>query len=178
MHRLFVALSLSEPVRDALVDTMEALEGARWQDDEKLHLTLRFVGEVDRRQAEDLAQALARVAMQPFAVELAGMGHFDRRGVPTAIWARALPSPGLLELRMGVERACLSAGLPAETRAFRPHVTIARLGRGSGSIGPWLARHGTFSARWQADGFALFESHLGRAGARYEEVARYPAASG
>ena len=178
MHRLFVALRPPDHVRDALIDTMEALEGARWQDDEQLHLTLRFVGEVDRTQAEDLAGALARVRMKQFQVEIAGVGHFERKGVPHAIWARVLPSPELAALQKSVERACISAGLAAETRAFFPHVTIARLGRGTAPIGEWLARHGTLRQSWQADGFSLFESHLSRSGALYEEIEHFSAAPG
>jgi len=175
MHRLFVALRPPEEVRDALIDTMEALDGARWQDDEQLHLTLRFVGEVDARAADDLVQTLARVPMRTFDIELDGIGHFERKGTPKAIWARIRPSPALLGLRGSVERACIAAGQRAETRAFLPHVTIARLGRGTGPIGPWLARHGILRAGWRATGFSLFESHLGQAGATYEEIVHYPA---
>ena len=178
MPRLFIALTPPEPVRDALIDTMEALDNARWQDDEQLHLTLRFVGEVDRRQAEDLAAALLRIAFGPFSVMLSGVGHFARKGIPTAIHAVALPSPELLALRRQVERACLAAGLPPETRAFTPHVTIARLNRSAAPIGAWLARHGTLRASWRAEAFALFESRLGRSGASYEEVVRYAAREG
>ena len=173
MPRLFIALRPPEPVRDALIDTMEALDGARWQDDEQLHLTLRFVGEVEPPLAEDLADSLARLKAGPFTVDLAGVGHFARKGVPQAIWARALPSPELLALRTNVERACLAAGLPPERRAFLPHVTIARLNRGTAPIGDWLARHGTLRASWHAEAFSLFESHLGHAGASYEEIVRY-----
>lgn len=178
MPRLFVALRPPEPVRDMLVDTMEALGNARWQDDGQLHLTLRFVCEVERQTAEDLALALSRIAFAPFAVTLAGVGHFARKGVPHAIYARAEPSAPLAALRGKVERACLAAGLPPETRAFTPHVTIARLNRASAPIGAWLARHGTFRTGWIAEHFALFESHLGHASAVYEEVARYPARTG
>ena len=87
MHRLFVALAPSEPVRDALIDTMEALDGARWVDEENLHLTLRFVGEVGAHTARDLADSLARVSFRPFEVDLAGVGHFVRKGAAQAIWA-------------------------------------------------------------------------------------------
>ena len=54
-HRLFIAIRPPEPVRDRLVDAMEGIEGARWVDEENLHLTLRFVGEVERSAANDLA---------------------------------------------------------------------------------------------------------------------------
>ena len=175
MPRLFVALRPPEPVRDALIDTMEALDGARWQDDEQLHLTLRFCGEVDRRTAEDLATALDRIAFAPFEIQLSGVGHFERKGRPHAIWAKALPTPPLLELHKAVERACHSAGLPPEARAFHPHVTIARLNRGTAPIGAWLARHNTLHAGWRATGFKLYQSHLSRSGSHYEPLARYRA---
>lgn len=175
MPRLFIALRPPEPVRDVLVDTMEALDNARWQDDEQLHLTLRFVGEVDNRQGDDLAAALACIAWRPFAVHLSGTGHFARKGQPIALHARAVASPELLGLRTSIERACIGAGLPPETRAFVPHVTIARLNRSAARVGEWLARHGTLRASWTAEAFSLFESHLSHTGAAYEEVVRYEA---
>ncbi len=182
MHRLFIALRPPQPVRDALVDTMEALDNARWQDDEQLHLTLRFLGEVDRRAAEDLAAALARLAFAPVPVTLAGVGHFARKGRPTALHALAHPTPELLALRAAIERTAIAAGLPPETRAFVPHVTLARLGAGpnrsAGSVTAWLARHALLRAAWSADAFSLFESELAPAGARYTELVRYPARPG
>ena len=62
MHRLFVALRPPPDIRDALVDVMDELPGARWQDEEQVHVTLRFIGEVERHQAEDIAAALATVS--------------------------------------------------------------------------------------------------------------------
>lgn len=175
MPRLFAALRPPEPVRDALIDTMEALDNARWQADEQLHLTLRFIGEVDNRRAEDVATALSRVRTVPFPVELSGVGHFARRGMPTAIWARVAPTPELAALQRQVEHACRAAGLPPETRAFVPHVTIARLDRSAAPIGGWIARHNTLRARWLVRGFALYESRIGHAGAAYVEIERFPA---
>ena len=67
-HRLFIAIRPPAVVRDALIDTMEALDGARWQDDDQLHLTLRFVGEVERAVANDLAAALEAISMPPFGL--------------------------------------------------------------------------------------------------------------
>lgn len=175
MHRLFVALHPPEPVREALLDTMEGLEGARWQDSDNLHLTLRFAGEVETPLANDLADALLRVAMPPFLLALHGVGHFESKGRPHAIWAAVAPSSPLLLLRDKVEHACRAAGLPPETRKFVPHVTLARLGRTTAPIAPWLAAHGRLSAGpWLAESFVLYESHLGREGPHYEPVARYP----
>lgn len=181
MHRLFVALRPPEAVRDTLLDTMEGLEGARWQRDGQLHLTLRFVGEVERPQAEDLAQALGTIAAPAFDLELRGVGVFERssrhRSHTHALWA-AIPASAPLEaLRLKVEHACALAGLPRETRKFVPHVTLARLPRQTGPLGPWLAQWGTLTAGpWRVDDFVLYESHLGHEGAHYEPVAHYPLA--
>ena len=174
-HRLFVALPLPEEVREALLDPMEGLVGVRWQDADNLHVTLRFIGEVDRRQADDIVLALEQVAVRRFDVALRGVGHFARKGRATALWAAVVPCPALDELQARVEQACRRAGLAAETRKFVPHVTLARLNAGSGALGGWLARHGTLAAGpWPVTGFALYESHLRAGGAFYEERLRFP----
>jgi 2'-5' RNA ligase len=174
-HRLFIGIRPSVPVREALIDTMEALEGARWQADEQLHLTLRFIGEVERPVANDLAAALASIAWPPFELVVESVSYFERKGAPTAIWARISHAPALEGLRKKVERACDLAGLGRETRRFTPHITIARLSRHhTGPLAPWLSRHSGLHATWQVEEFILFESHLLASGAHYEVAANYP----
>ena len=176
MHRLFVAIRPPELVRDLLLDTMEGLAGLRWQEDEQLHLTLRFVGEVERPVAEDLAVALATLRFSPFAIRIAGVGRFDhhKRG---ALWAGVEPRAPLAALAAKVERLCVSVGLPPERRAFHPHITLARWGRGGGpSLDPFLSCYAALrSDDFTVDTVTLYESHLGRDGAHYEAVADYPA---
>jgi 2'-5' RNA ligase len=173
-HRLFIGIRPPVPVREGLIDTMEALEGARWQDDEQLHLTLRFIGDVERPVANDLAASLASIVSPSFELAVEGVSHFERKGMPTAIWARVPPTPELKGLRTKIERACDLAGLGRETRRFTPHTTIARLTRHTGPIAPWLARHSGLRMTWQVDGFTLFESHLLASGAHYEAAGHYP----
>jgi 2'-5' RNA ligase len=177
-HRLFIGIRPPEPVRDALLDTMEALEGARWVDGDNLHLTLRFVGEVERPAANDLAEALGQIDWACFTLRIAGVGAFDRSSRhgsrPHAVWARVPPVAPLEGLRQKVERACDVTGLGRETRRFTPHITLARLNRSAGAIGAWLATWGDLAAGpWAVEEFILFESHLGHTGAIYEVVARY-----
>ena len=170
-HRLFIAIRPPEPVRDALVDAMEGIEGARWVDEENLHLTLRFVGEVERPEANDLADALARIDWPRFPLRIEGVGHFTRKGRTTALWARVPASEPLEGLRQKVEGACEAAGLGRETRRFTPHVTLARLNRSTGPIGSWLSSLGDLRAGpWEVRDFVLYESHLGHSGAFYEPV--------
>lgn len=173
-HRLFVAIRPSEAVIDALTDTMDGVENARWQDETQLHLTLRYIGEVDTPLADDIADALGRVRAAPFALPIRGVGHFAHGGWPSAIWAGVATSPELAALQKKVERTLVMAGLPPETRRFTPHVTLARLNRSAGPIGPWLAAHGDLVAGpMPVDHLILYESTLSRSGSHYEPVVRY-----
>ena len=174
MHRLFVAIRPPEPIRDALLDLMEGIAGARWQDDEQLHLTLRFIGEVDRHVAEDVHAALGSVRHPPFDLSLSGVGMFDRRGVPATLWAGVEPAEPVRALHNKVDQAVARAGLEPEHRAFHPHITLARLGRGSGPVDAFLAKiGGVTSASFHVGSIALYESRLTPAGAQYEELERY-----
>lgn len=183
MHRLFLAIRPPEAVRDLLLDTMEGLAGLRWQNDEQLHLTLRFVGEVERPLAEDLAAALTALRFQPFDIRICGVGRFDHRQ-RGALWAGVEPRAPLAALVAKIERICVGVGLPPERRAFHPHITLARWGRacpersrggGSESLDPFLAAHAALrSDAFTIDTITLYESHLGRDGAHYVAVADYP----
>jgi 2'-5' RNA ligase len=178
MMRLFIALRPPPPIREILFDLMDGVPAARWQDDEQLHLTLRFVGEVERPQAEDLAVALAHVHL-PAApvVTLSGVGSFGQRGRADTLWAGVSPAGVLADLHARVERACAHAGLPPEGRRYHPHVTVARLARSAGAgpaVGEWLARHaGLASEPFALPHLILYRSHLARSGAAYEPVARW-----
>src|SRR3546814_1414167 len=78
MHRLFVAIRPPSAIRKALLSIMGGVEGARWQSDDQLHLTLRFIGEVDRHRADDIAAALATVSGAPFTIRLSAAGALGR----------------------------------------------------------------------------------------------------
>lgn len=173
-HRLFVAIRPPTHIRDALLDTMDGVDGARWQDETQVHLTLRFIGEIERPLAEDMAEALAAVRAPAFDLAIAGVGVFERKGVPHTLWAGLTPSDPLVRLQRKIERVCQRRGLPAETRRFAPHITLARLNRASGPVCAFLARHaGLAAGPWRVEEFGLYESHLSRNGARYEPVACY-----
>ena len=175
MHRLFVAIRPPEAIRDLLIDAMDDSPEFRWQDDEQLHLTLRFVGEVERPMADDLASALGRIRAQPFELRIIGTGRFEQRS-SGALWAGVEPRAPVIALAAKVERACLAAGLEPERRAFHPHFTLARWkGRRTREVAGFLERtRGLASDPFEVDEFILLESHLSRHGAHYEQVANYP----
>lgn len=175
MHRLFVAVPPPEDIRDLLVDAMDDSPELRWVPDDNLHLTLRFIGEVERPLAEDIAEALKRVRFESFDLRLAGVGQFEQRN-GGALWAAVEPREPVAALAAKVERACQSAGLEPERRAFHPHITIARWNRRSAAAASgFIERNrGLRSDFFRVDSFTLFESRLSRHGAHYEAVASYP----
>ena len=174
-HRLFVALRPPRAIRLALLTAMHGISGARWQSDEQLHLTLRFIGEVDSHRAEDIAAALGALHAPAIAARIAGVGLFERQGRPHMVWAGVEPLAPLAALHRKVDQLLARVGIAAETRAFVPHITLARLNRGSGSVAPFLALHGDLASEDFAFAHVtLYESELGHGGSRYHPVARYP----
>jgi 2'-5' RNA ligase len=173
MLRLFVALELPLAVRDALLAAMGGVAGARWQRDDQLHLTLRFIGEVDRHQAADVAAALGTVNVVPFRLSLAGPGSFDKRGRIDTLWVGVTPQDEVAALARRVDQALQRIGLPAETRAFLPHITVARFGREAGSLGAFPLQPLPVQP-FDVSGFGLWESVLTHDGADYRIVERYP----
>ena len=162
-------------MRAALLALMGGVPGARWQSDDQLHLTLSFLGEVDRPEADDIAAALGAIDRPRPTIALQGAGSFDHKGLIHSIWAGVAPDAGLKQLHDRINRALLAAGARPEQRAFKPHITLARLGRQAGPVEPFLSRiAGLASPPVTIDAFLLFESRLGHDGPTYETVARYP----
>jgi len=174
-HRLFVALRPPGPIRAQLCAAMHGISAARWQSDDQLHLTLRFIGEVDRHRAEDIAAALGALHAPVVTARLAGVGLFERQGRPHMVWAGVEPLAPLAALHRKVDQLLARVGVEPETRAFQPHVTLARLNRAAGPVAAFLALHSDLaSAPFVFDHVILYESEMGHGGSRYHPVARYP----
>lgn len=174
-HRLFVALRPPRPVRALLLAAMHGISGGRWQSDEQLHLTLRFIGEVDRHRAEDIAAALGALHAPAIAARIAGVGLFERQGRPHMVWAGVEPHEPLGALHRKVDQLLARVGVAPETRAFVPHITLARLNRASGPVASFLAQSSDLaSPPFEFGHVTLYESEMGHGGSRYHPVARYP----
>ncbi len=175
MHRLFVAIRPPLAIRELLLAAMGGIGGARWQSEEQLHLTLRFIGEVDRHRAGDIHAALGAVHHPPFELALNGIGAFERRGFADTVWAGVIPHEPLRALHKKLDAALARVGVAPDERAYLPHITLARLKRGSGPVGNFLeSAGGLVSPHFTVDHFALFESDLTAEAAVYSMVERYP----
>lgn len=175
MPRLFVAIVPPPPIRASLLSLMEGVEGARWQDEDQLHLTLRYIGEVDRHVAEDIAEMLGTIRSAQIALSVRGIGSFERRGSVDTLWAGVEPLAPLTALHKLIDRMTVRCGLAPEARAYTPHITIARLGRSQAGVPGFIMRHGDYDGgSFAATEFALFESTISKDGAAYEQIAAYP----
>jgi len=168
MIRLFVALEMPEIVRERLLTLAGGVPGARWATDGQLHLTLRFIGEVDENVAHDIDDALLGIRAPSFTLELAGVGEFGGKN-PRALWAGVRSNDALIHLQKKIETALQRIGLEPEARKFSPHVTLARLkGSPREKVMAFLSHYGLFaSGPFLIKEFVLFSSHQGSGGSVY-----------
>ena len=176
MLRLFVAIPLPETLRRSLAMLGGGIPGAGWVDADNLHLTLRFVGEIDEGTAQDVDEALAGLQAPSVEVQLAGMGQFGEGERARLLHAAVVRTPELVHLQERVEAAVVRAGCPHERRKFAPHVTLARLkGAAMPRVQAFIAAHALFRPPpFVADRIVLYSSHLGRSGPIYRAEADYP----
>ena len=175
MHRLFVAIRPPQSVRDLLLDRMDGVRGAHWVEEEQIHLTVRFIGEVDRHVADDVHAALGTVHQPRFPLALAGLGSFDRKSGSAVLWAAVAPHEPLKALHKKVDQALERVGVEPDRRAFHPHITLARLSRGTGALKPFIEGAGPLtSAPFPVEDFRLYESALTPNGPLYTLAGRYP----
>jgi 2'-5' RNA ligase len=182
--RLFFALELSPDVAEALhhatAPLRETEPGLAWVPAVKLHLTMKFLGEVDESGAVRLAGVADALAARhrPFEMELAGVGAFPNLRRPRVVWTGVEPDPRLELLHHDLEIACDERGYELEGRPFRPHVTLARVraplpterARGFARA----AREVAFSATDAVVRLTLFESTLAPSGAGYRRLHAAP----
>ena len=156
------------------------MRNARWLGEDGLHLTLAFIGEVDRSAQRRIEAALADVTAPIPGIELHGLGCFPPRGAPRVLWTGASPKEELASLAQAVRRALGRAGdwHPSDRR-FTPHVTIARFRRppSPASLQGFLGAHSLFrTGRAHVESFHLFSSTLRSSGAQYTIEATFPLA--
>lgn len=180
--RLFVAVDIPEDVRSALAALAAGLRAAcpkaRWARIEGLHLTLKFIGEIPDSKVSEIKSALGSVAPRsPIEIHFRGVGFFPNARRPRVFWAGVEAGPELGVLALAVEEALHPLAIARETRAFSPHLTLARfdpprpaeeLLAAIEACGPLEFGNATSSE------FHLYQSVLKRGGAEYTRLATFP----
>ena len=182
--RLFVALDVPEHVRAAISGVAAKLrptcQNARWVRIEGAHVTLKFIGEVSAERAEGIKAALATVAFPgSITIHFRGLGFFPNDRRPRVLWAGIEAGPELIALASAVDTALTSLGIAPETRAFSPHLTLARFDPpgGRGILDALLAAIAKaapfdFGSAVEKE-FHLYLSVLKRGGAEYTRLATF-----
>jgi 2'-5' RNA ligase len=183
--RLFTGVALPEAYAQGLgrlAGRWRARLGSRtsWTRPENWHVTLKFLGDVDEGALDEVRAALGRVAFGAFTLRAGGAGFFPPRGEPRVVWV-GVDEGGreLGGLAEGVERALAPLGFAPEARAYRPHLTVARVRRAASD--PWseLARE-LGQEKWPAfevRAFTLWNSVLGASGPTHHRLADFGATS-
>ncbi|MHA6689198.1 RNA 2',3'-cyclic phosphodiesterase [Devosia sp. A449] len=179
MPRLFTGLEIPTDIGFALSLKRGGLSGARWVDAENYHITLRFIGDVDYKTADEVADSLDRLANSlRFSVRLTQLGSFGGEK-PRALYAGVEPSEALSRLQAAQERVLQRAGLPPEGRKFTPHVTLARLrGVGPEEVARFITEAGRFEPlSFPVGRFVLYSSKDSVGGGPYVVEQSYPLAA-
>jgi 2'-5' RNA ligase len=179
LPRLFTGLEVPPEVALALSLKRGGLYGARWMDPENYHITLRFIGDVDHVTANEVTDALDRLANgEAFSLRLSHLGSFGG-DKPRALYAGLEVNSTLIRLQAAQERVLQMLGLPPEGRKFTPHVSLARLrGTSAQEIARFIALSGRFTPLEFAVGrFVLFSSRDSVGGGPYLIEQTYPLAA-
>jgi 2'-5' RNA ligase len=179
MHRVFVALELPVLQRRSLRLLCEECPDSgtfRWEPEEKLHLTLKFIGDIDDKTVAELTRSLPNLQGRAAPVtQFTGLGFFGKPAAPSILQVGLLNTPILQEVCDDVESCCLETmGLPRETRKFHPHITLLR-------IKPYhnLKALQNFAGaelnkdKFNLSGLVLYESKLHRSGSVYSPIVSY-----
>jgi 2'-5' RNA ligase len=176
-RRLFLALDAPDPVCRALAVLAGPVPGMAWTPPERLHLTLRFLGDTPVASLAPLCERLRAIRVAPFLLPVAGLGVFPPRGQPRVLWCGVgRGHPHLHQLRQRVDDVILALGLEADLRHFVPHFTLARVGPAKpAAIAQWLHRWRDFEAPpFRVERFCLFASELRPAGAVHARLEEFP----
>jgi len=181
--RSFVALELSDEVRERLTELLKRLRqtnaAVKWVEPENLHLTLKFLGEVQEEQIEAVVEALKIVAQvtEPFPFTVRGVGGFPDLRRPRVLWVGVEPTPPLMRLQQIVEQAMEQLGFPPEERDFHPHITLGRVKAVAGleKVRAILSEYiGVTFGSVPVKHMTLFRSDLSREGPTYTPIALLP----
>ncbi len=177
MLRLFVGLVLPEEIRRPLAELRRAMAGTRWITPDNLHLTLRFIGEVDVGQAADIDDALLGLRENCFDLQIHSVGQFGSSQGPRILWAGIAPCAELVRLAHEIDRLLeTQTDIARRAERFRPHITLARLRDApAGRVAEFLAAEAEFAPPLiRIETVALFSSRLAPDGAGYRLEAEYP----
>lgn len=176
MIRLFIALPVPKEIKPFLHRMGCSLPYAKPVPEEQIHLTLRFIGDVEGAGFLDIKQSLTTVTVNSFGMTIQGVGHFPPRGKPRVVWAGVRPVEPIQTLKRRIDTCLKTCGLAPDKRKFSPHITLARLkGTPIKRVTEFLADNSfVYFDEFQIKSFQLYSSRLTQKGAIHTLEATYP----
>lgn len=179
MPRLFFGVEIPPAIKERLLNVQAPVDGAKWQNAEQLHLTLLFLGTLDDDQVSTVCASARGIQQAQFWLAVSGLGCFGQPQKPRNLWAAVAPTEPLSLLHDALMSRIQGPARPSESRAFRPHITLARFKRQAGSVEALLDEHGNAAfGHFPVDEFCLFESSQGPSGSVYSVLERFPLGTG
>lgn len=182
--RVFCAVELPDGLRASIAERARRLRAefpdvrASWERPEKLHVTLKFLGDLEPARVEALSGAATRAAVgvEPFELTIDTPGAFPPHGQPRVLWLGIVDASGRLALmQRALETECAAAGFQRESRAFKPHLTLARVRSPQGARELAAAHRETpfEPQRFKVSELVVMRSDLGPGGSRYTPLSRH-----
>jgi len=181
--RVFVGIKLDREAVEKIIATLKPFRKIatpiKWTKPENIHLTLKFIGDLEPAAYKQLEQVLSNgdYQLSPFTVRISGIGKFGRGPELTILWAGITPSPKLESLYRDIENRLASIGIPRENRPFKPHITLAR-NKKNFDTKPYIRlideHQGTFISESAIAGFQIFKSDLAPDGPTYTILKEIP----
>ncbi len=187
--RTFCAIELPDELRARVAERVRRLRAefsdvrASWEKPEKLHVTLKFLGDIEPARVAVLSSAAARAvaSLESFELTINEPGSFPPHGQPRVLWLGISDASGRLAfMQHALETECAAVGFPRESRAFKPHLTLARIRSTQGARELAAAHRETpfEPRRFKVSEFVVMRSELGPGGSRYTPLSRHRLGSG
>lgn len=177
MRRIFIAADLPAEMREEMSKLKRSIKGVRWYDASKIHLTLRFIGEVENQVVEEVKSALYELKWPKMALRSDGLGLFFYKRNPRVIWIGLQPADELQSLREEVDQLLKPTAIEEDSRPFKPHVTLGKCKKFvdkkavlemKDELGDWKEAEGELSR------LTLYSSTLSPDGAIHTPLEQYP----
>lgn len=178
--RSFIAIELTEPIRSSLKELQQDFircgTDVRWVKPGNIHLTLKFLGEIEDKNIRDIVKKIdiACRKYMVFRIEISGTGVFPNTRAPRVLWVGVDDEGALVGLQGEIEKGISSLGYKTENRKFVPHITLGRFRSSYGKAGLIKEVESRKSGRFgsmEVRSVCLMRSDLGLSGARYTKIA-------
>lgn len=175
--RVFISIAIPDKTSlDGPLSYLKGVNGIRTTPPEQIHITLRFIGDVDESRIDDIEDCVARAVegVRPFTVRVSGAGAFPKREKPSVVWIGASPQKELGAIAGRIGDNLRAAGIDFDTKPFKSHITVGRCRSPANLQGFFDAFSDAEFTSFQCREVLIMRSVLGPSGAKHTVLRRVP----